>query len=143
MEFAYFMTTRKSLVLKRLALVAVTLVFASGLIAPSQGKAPERADPTLAPWFRSLTNPNHLGLSCCAEADGHILHDEDWRTVGNHYSIRIAGEWWDVPPQAVLDHVGNPTGGAVAFYPAANDAGADYGPGNVPNIYCFVRPTDS
>jgi hypothetical protein len=95
---------------------------------------PQNADPSLAPWFRSLTNPNVGGMSCCAEADGHILRDSDWRVAGDHYQIRIGTEWVDVPLQAVLNRVDNPTGGAVAFYPSGIET---------PPIYCFVRPVES
>jgi hypothetical protein len=104
--------------------------------------APQDADPALGPWFRSLTNPA-TGASCCAESDGHILRDRAWRQTASGYQVRIADHWWDVPADSVLEHVPNPTGGAVAFYPPANDEGADMGPGNAPRIYCFVRPVES
>lgn len=111
-----------------LCLVAV-LVSGTALAAP-----PPNADPSLAPWFRSLKSPVYDGMSCCAEADGHILRDGDWRIVGNRYEVKIHGKWRIVPPRAVLNRADNPTGGAVAFYP----------PGiRNPPIYCFVRPAES
>lgn len=99
---------------------------------------PQNADPVLAPWFRSLTNPTIVGESCCAEADGHILGDADWREDGDQYEILIGQSWWPVPPQSVLDHVPNPTGGAVAFWELHG-----HGVHKGPRIYCFVRPAES
>jgi hypothetical protein len=112
------------------------LVFLAAVTATAA--PPQNADPSLASWFRSLTNPV-VGLSCCAEADGHILSDADWRTKGNGYEIRVGENWWPVPPETVLNHVPNPTGGAVAFWEAHRHQKND----RPPNIYCFVRPVES
>ncbi len=38
------------------------------LIASAYGRPPENADPTLAPWFQSLSIPG-TGISCCSIAD--------------------------------------------------------------------------
>jgi hypothetical protein len=111
---------------------SAALVAASAVFAFAAGASPPaHVDPALAPWFQTLANPVS-GMSCCAEYDGHILANGDWRATANGYQVQIAGTWRDVPAQAVLNHVANPTGGAVAFFP----------PGGAP-IYCFVRPTDS
>ena len=118
-----------------LALRVAAIVFLA--TATATAAPPPNADPSLASWFRSLTNPV-VGLSCCAEADGHILSDADWRSNGAGYEIRVNGTWWPVPPETVLNHVPNPTGGAVAFWEShrhQND--------RPPNIYCFVRPVES
>jgi hypothetical protein len=104
----------------------------------SHAAPPPGADPALASWFNALTNPA-TGLSCCREFDGHVLADRDWRVAGDHYEIRIAGQWRAVPAPAVLDRVDNPTGGAVAFYARA----ADGDPAVAPLIYCFVRPVET
>jgi len=99
---------------------------------------PDHTDGTLAPWFNSLTNPA-TGMSCCSEADGHILKDSDWRVAGDHYQIKIAGVWRDVPQQAVLDRIDNPTGGVVAFYGRY----ADENPSLSPVIFCLVRAVET
>lgn len=114
-----------------LALAAVTIdLFIFGL---ARASPPDKVDPALAPWFKSLRNPA-LGYSCCADADGHILRDEDWRIAGNSYQVLINGGWQDVPPEAVIQRADNPTGGAVVFYPP----GIDH-----PPIYCFLRPSEA
>lgn len=112
--------------------VIVFLATATATAAP-----PPNADPSLASWFRSLTNPV-AGLSCCAESDGHILRASDWRVNGDRYEIRVGDSWWLVPPESVLNHVPNPTGGAVAFWEAHR-----HDTNEAPKIYCFVRPVES
>jgi hypothetical protein len=50
-------------------------------------------------WFESL----HSGKGpCCSDADGTALSDVDWETREGHYRVRIEGEWWDVPDEAVI-----------------------------------------
>jgi hypothetical protein len=93
--------------------------------------APSSADPDLSPWFQSLKSP--MGMSCCAQADGHILHDSEWRAVKDGYEVLINGAWVPVPAESVLQRADNPTGGAVVFYP----------PSGAPPIYCFVRPAET
>ncbi len=78
-------TTRGLAALGLRAAAIVLLATFAAAAAP-----PQNADPALAPWFRSLINPV-VGLSCCAESDGHILRESDWRVNGNRYEIRVAG----------------------------------------------------
>ena len=126
-----------------LRLVTGALLLAVGFASllpvalPAQARKPEGSNPAYAPWFQSLTNKNRFGMSCCAEADGHILRDNQLRVAGDHYQVWIDGAWQDVPPDAVLDRVDNPTGGPVVFYalyPASKDK---------PTIFCLVRPSDA
>jgi hypothetical protein len=116
--------------------IGVAAVALAIVAAVAAGAAPPRSsDPDLAPWFRALQAPS--GMSCCDRADGHILADGDWRTAGDGYEIKIQGQWVAVPPEAVLQRADNPTGGAVAFYPAP------WTGGGAPPIYCFVRPAET
>jgi hypothetical protein len=101
----------------------------------AEAKAPANADPDLAPWFQGLTAPS--GMSCCAEADGHILADSEWRIIADHYEIKVKGAWVAVPQDRVLDRADNPTGGAVAFYPTPWEEAAP------PPVCCFVRPSET
>jgi hypothetical protein len=84
---------------------------------------PKDADPALAPWFNSLTQPG-TGISCCAEAD---CRRTDYRIENDHYEAFINGEWTTVPPRAVLNRMDNPTGQAVVCYTPTL------------GIMCFVR----
>jgi|SRR5215471_15879601 len=50
-------------------------------------------------WFESL----HSGKGpCCSDADGTALSDVDWEGRDGHYRVRIEGQWWDVPDEAVI-----------------------------------------
>lgn len=59
-----------------------------------------------------LDSPRHLwwechkqpvnGISCCSEADGHSLKDTEWGSDGNHYQVRVEGEWFPVPDNTIL-----------------------------------------
>lgn len=51
-------------------------------------------------WFDHLQSKKGL---CCSDADGTALSDVDWDTHDGHYRVRIEGQWWDVPPEAVIE----------------------------------------
>jgi len=85
------------------------VAFASGLAfsvwtaAPHQAAARDidgrYANSPLKGWFESL----HSGMGpCCSDADGSALSDADWEVKDGHYRVRIEGEWWDVPDEAVI-----------------------------------------
>lgn len=57
------------------------------------------ANSPLKPWFDSLKSGKG---PCCSDADGTALSDVDWETKDGHYRVRIEGQWWDVPDEAVL-----------------------------------------
>jgi hypothetical protein len=69
-------------------------------------------DPAIKDWIKKLTDKS--GQGCCATADGHPAVYE-WDTAGNHYKVRIEGEWYDVPPEAVVDGP-NKLGYATVWY---------------------------
>ena len=53
----------------------------------------------LKEWFENLVSRNGL---CCAFADGVSVQDVDWDTQESHYRVRIQGEWFVVPDDAVV-----------------------------------------
>jgi hypothetical protein len=57
------------------------------------------ADSPLKEWFEHLRSTSGL---CCAFADGVSLQDVDWDTQDGHYRVRIQGEWFVVPDDAVV-----------------------------------------
>src|SRR5262249_53383666 len=77
----------------------------------------------LAPWFQALSRDWRPGsgarVKCCDIADCRVTQ---YRTRANHYEVLIDARfpgvrtpsWRRVPPEAVLEHKENPTGGAVA-----------------------------
>jgi len=82
-------------------------------------------------WFKSVRSPN--GVPCCDIADGHQT-TWDKRPGNNNYWVPIAGEWREVPPEAVVYNAGNPTGESIVWYIQEFH--------NVYRIRCFVPGGD-
>jgi hypothetical protein len=57
------------------------------------------ADSPLKSWFENLHSSKG---PCCSDADGTALSDVDWKANDDHYLVRIEGQWWDVPDEAVI-----------------------------------------
>ncbi len=57
------------------------------------------ANSPLKDWFNSLRSGKG---PCCSDADGTALSDVDWEAKDGHYRVRIQGQWWDVPDDAVI-----------------------------------------
>lgn len=55
--------------------------------------------PELKAWFDSLRSGKG---PCCSDADGTAVSDVDWESGGGHYRVRLEGEWFDVPDEAVI-----------------------------------------
>jgi hypothetical protein len=95
---------------------------------------PPGADPDLAPWFKSLHQPQ-TNLSCCDRSDCRTVQ---YRIVDGHFQAFIGSEfarwqnppyaWVDVPDDSVLHRHDNPTGEGVACWAGAK-------------IICFVEGT--
>ena len=90
---------------KQMILVAlvVVLVAALRILAPQTATARDAdgrfANSPLHGWFESL----HSGKGpCCSDADGTALSDVDWEAKDGHYRVRIEGQWWTVPDEAVI-----------------------------------------
>ena len=61
-------------------------------------------------WFENMRSPK--GLLCCSYADGHRT-GYDMRE--GQYWVPIEGEWYPVPPEAVVK-TENPVGEAIVWY---------------------------
>lgn len=57
------------------------------------------ANSPLKQWFDSLKSGKG---PCCSDADGYALSDVDWESGNGHYRVRIEGEWYEVPEDAVI-----------------------------------------
>jgi hypothetical protein len=97
------------------------------LAVPATADPPPDADPTLAPWFRSLLQPG-TSISCCSIAD---CRTTEYRVEGDHYEALIGDAWFAVPSERILQRTDNPTGRAVVCWTPQR------------GILCFVRPTES
>jgi len=57
------------------------------------------ANSPLKQWFDSLRSGKG---PCCSDADGSAVSDVDWESKSGHYRVRIDGEWYDVPDDALI-----------------------------------------
>ena len=81
--------------LAALALYLTTLV-SNQLNARDDGRF---ANSPLKPWFDLLASGRGL---CCSFADGFSVQDVDWDTLDGQYRVRIYGQWFVVPDDAVV-----------------------------------------
>lgn len=58
------------------------------------------ANSPLKAWFDQLRSSG--GANCCSDADGTAIADVDWETKNGRYRVRIDGQWFDVPDDAVV-----------------------------------------
>jgi len=109
--------------------VMARLLLAVALVLPAAADAapPADADPTLAPWFRSLRIPG-TSISCCSVTDCRAT---EYRIEADHYEALIGERWLVVPPDKILQRTDNPTGHAVVCWTPQR------------GILCFVRATES
>jgi hypothetical protein len=116
-----------------LRVIAASCLFFAGPV-PLHAAPPPDADPGLAPWFRSLHQPQ-TNMSCCDRSDCRTVR---YRIVNGHFQAFIGGEfarwqnppyaWVDVPDNSVLHRHDNPTGEGVACWAGMR-------------IICFVEGT--
>jgi hypothetical protein len=69
-------------------------------------------DPTVRQWVQGLKDK--AGQGCCETADGYPAEYE-WDIAGNRYKVRIEGEWYAVPAEAVIEGP-NKLGYATVWY---------------------------
>lgn len=104
-------------------IVATLIALACMVDVPAWPAPPENADPSLAPWYQGLQQPD-TGVSCCSIADCRPVED---RVGPNGYEVLLEDEWRPVPPEKILQGKFNPTGRAVVCSSPAL------------GILCFVR----
>lgn len=92
-------------------------------LAATAALAHDHNHPDLNSWFMSLHSKG--GAWCCTGDDAEIA---DWEAKDNHYRVRIAGEWVDVPEGAVVEGA-NKAGGARVW---------PYYTNGRPNVRCFL-----
>ncbi len=100
--------TRSSLLM---IMLLVSVALATDAAARDNGQY-TNVDPAIRKWIEGLKDKT--GQGCCATADGHPAEYE-WDIAGNHYKVRIEGQWFDVPAEAVIDEP-NRLGYATVWY---------------------------
>lgn len=89
--------TRK--ILGRVLGLAVLLSIASIQLVQARDPDGRYANSPLKQWFDSLRSGKG---PCCSDADGSAVSDVDWESKNGRYRVRIEGEWFDVPEDAVI-----------------------------------------
>jgi hypothetical protein len=111
-----------------MSVVAILLVLPAGLaLARDDGRY---ANSPLKPWFDTLKSGKGL---CCSNADGVALMDPDWDAKDGHYRVRLDGEWFDVPNEAVIKEPNR--AGRTMVWPIRSAMGT--------SIQCFLPGTMS
>lgn len=108
----------------------IVVVLGVGLVAGGRFAAPDTAaardldgryaNSPLKDWFDRLSSGKGR---CCSDADGTALSDVDWETKDGHYRVRIEGQWWDVPDDAVIkepNRAGRTMVWPIIYYSVAN-----------------------
>lgn len=91
-------------------IVVAALAIGTPALAHDNGQF-ANVSPAVRTWFKNVKSQH--GVPCCDIADGHRT-EYDMRK--NQYWVPINGNWLPVPPDAVLNDVGNPVGDAVVWY---------------------------
>jgi hypothetical protein len=109
-------------------LIAMAILFLASSKASARDLDGRYAGSKLHDWFEGLSS--QIGR-CCSELDGSAVADPDWNMQGNHYRVRIAGHWLDVPDEAMIT-VPNLSGRAMVWAYIWDD------PKEEPTIRCFM-----
>jgi hypothetical protein len=89
--------------------LAAALLAAVSISAPARAHSPMGVDPSLAPWFQALQQPNGGG-SCCNDRDCELVQA---RVTPKGWEALVDKAWLAVPPERLLQRHDNPTGSAV------------------------------
>jgi hypothetical protein len=103
------------------AISRVTAFFAASALSFALCPAASAADhgqlgptsPEVKAWAGTLENK--LKEGCCSTADGWKPEEVEYDMKGNKYRVKIDGEWYEVPSDAVVN-VPNRFGFAVVWY---------------------------
>ena len=134
-----FMFRKHSLRIATLMLRIATLMFcavsATAAAAMDRGQF-KNVPPEIRERFENMRSPK--GISCCSYADGHRT---GYDIRQGQYLVPIDGDWYPVPPEAVIK-TENPVGEAIVWY--LHQAGPE---GSLPRsewykIVCFVPSGD-
>jgi hypothetical protein len=94
-----------------IALLARVALHTEGALARDYGQY-GGVDPAIREWIQGLKDK--AGQGCCDTADGHPAEYE-WDIASNGYKVRIEGEWYVVPEEAIINGP-NKLGYATVWY---------------------------
>ncbi|UFZ08498.1 hypothetical protein LQG66_25905 [Bradyrhizobium ontarionense] len=82
-----------------LIVLAVAQLILPSLDAKARDVDGRYASSPLKSWFETLRSQKG---PCCSDADGTALSDIDWDVTDGQYRVRIEGQWWNVPEEAII-----------------------------------------
>jgi len=97
----------------RLVAIAVAFSAPAHLAAAADHGQFGPTPPEIKAWANSLENK--LKESCCSTADGWKPEAVEYDMKGNKYRVKVEGQWYDVPPDAVIS-LPNKFGFPVVWY---------------------------
>jgi hypothetical protein len=97
----------------RLVSIAVSLLASSYVAQAADRGQFGPTSPEMRAWANSLQNK--LSEGCCSTADGWKPEAVEYDMKGNKYRVKIEGQWYDVPPSAMID-LPNKFGFPVVWY---------------------------
>ncbi len=106
--------------------MALSAALGCALAIAAHAAPPPDVNPAFARWFNSLQRPDGGGSCCSINSDCRVT---EFRTAGDHYQAVYAGNWIDVPTEAIVHRHDNPLGRAVL---CAMSAGTHV------HVFCFV-----
>ncbi len=95
-------------------LLILALLAANRVFARDDGRY---AASPLKQWFDQLKSGKG---PCCSDADGSAVSDADWETMDGKYRVRLEGQWWPVPDDAVITETNR--AGRTMVWPIYNRA---------------------
>ncbi len=105
--------------------LAAALLTAVSISTPARAHSPMGVDPSLAPWFQALQQPDGGG-SCCNDRDCELVQA---RVTPKGWEAFVDKAWLAVPPERLLQRHDNPTGSAVLCHIEKN-------------VLCFIPPVE-
>lgn len=133
---------RDIFLLAGLSMLATTLAWSQ---PPENNPHPE-----WSAWFESLERPNlAYRAGCCSDSDCRVFYDDKYRQNGPYWEVFVQDRfsytqgWFKIPPEIIIKHKENPTGGAVACYIFQYSTSESGKYIRVPEFLCFVPPFQS
>lgn len=109
--------------------LATLICLTSSASAHDDGRY-SNTDPAVKAWVRGLTDKN--GTGCCDTADGYPA-EVQWDSDTGRYRVQIAGRWYDVPEEALIEKPNRLGYAVVWYYPSYEVDGK-----MTPRIRCFL-----
>jgi hypothetical protein len=127
----------KFLLRKHSRRIATLMFCAVSTIAAAMDRGQfQNVPPEIRAWFENMRSPK--GISCCSYADGHRT---GYDIRQGQYWVPIEGEWYPVPPEAVIK-TENPVGEAIVWYLSRTTPESDLPRSEWYIIICFVPSGD-